>query len=342
MNAENPITPEPKKQDNPVGSSPKKIFSHKRKTLFIALFVVLVATTLFSGYRLHARYAKHISGSQECISLAKKIEGTKFSGVYSLSCTLTPRKIANSTLTAQYLEYSGAPKDKGICFDAGALLPPAEGSKYCVSFTGTMVSNGKIYPGVGAKAIVTLLNYDYCYSTRLILPTRLKPSSQDLYFYRGTLYDRDTFNNTQYKTPYGTCVLNGTTLYQTNKTNGNYITNVKIDYIGFPKDCKTVMIGRPADDSLDCATLVTAANASLGACYSSDTPIVVNGKITGYQTEYQAYVGQTKNGDCEDAYVQRMAALDQCQYIANATLKSSCEPKVSQPSYGVQRVNSTL
>jgi hypothetical protein len=88
--------------------------------------------------------------------------------------------------------------------------------------------------------------------------------------------------------------------------------------------------------------LVTIANASLYTCYSNETPIVVDGKITGYKKELQVYVGQYINGNCENAYVQRMAALNRCNDIVSDKLRTACMPKVSQPFENVTRVFTVL
>jgi hypothetical protein len=344
MNSENPNFPARQQLQDLQSETPqKKQFTHKKIILIVAIAVIVIFAIALSGFDLQSKYSKHITGSKECISLVKKKEGSNFSGIHSLECTLTPRKIGNSSLTAQYLEYGGAPKDKGVCIDPGFTIPHPEESKYCVSFAGTVLSDGKMYQGVGDKNSATPIEYDYCYSSRLNLSSQPKPTKHDLYFYQGTLYDRDVFTKVDYKTPYGTCILNGTTLYHPGKSgNTEYVTNVKTDYSGFPKDCKTATIGQPADDFLNCAVLVTVANASLDPCHSNDTPIVANGKITGYKTESQVYVGQYTNGDCENAYVQRMAALNRCEDIASDKLRASCKPKVSQPFEDVTRVSGTL
>lgn len=314
----------------------------QNKWLLLGVLVIFVIGAVFALYKVHSKSAR-ISGSPECLSWVKKIEGRNYSGIYSLGCSLSARKIANSSLTAQYLEYSGAPKDTSVCIDPYFTSPPTPGSEYCVNWYGVVLSNGETLHGLGSKDSPTPIEYDYCYSARIDVQNKQQPTIHDLYYYQGALYDRDVFKSVEFKTAYGTCLLNGTTLSRSDKTvNTAYITNVKIDYNGFPKDCRTVTIGRAADDSISCAVLVTIANASLDACYSNGTPLVTNGKITGYKKELQVYVGQYINGDCENAYVQRMAALNRCDDIVSDKLRTSCKPKVAQPFADVTRVSTAL
>lgn len=329
-------------------SLPNKRFVNNKKLLVVGVCLAVIAFAI-TGRTLQARHSKHFKGTAECIALARKNEGNLMAGVYSLECTLSPRKLANSSLSAQYLAYSGSPRDSSVCDIDSIEFPAPPDYKYCIANSGIVTGDGKFYQGVGVNnGTPTIpLDYDYCYSARPFLPSQPKPTTHDLYYYQGAVYDRDVYNNVDLKTPYGTCMLNGTMVYHPGFDNGKYvspvyITNVKVDYRGFPKDCLTITLGRAADDFLQCSEIVTAANASLDACYDNHSLIVTKGKITGFKTEFQLYVGQYRNGSCEEVYVQRMAALNRCNDIVSAKLRTACEPKVSQPSEDVKRVSTQI
>lgn len=318
------------------------------ETLIILVFLSLIG---FIGWHTWIKHDNLVVGSKECVTWVKKIEGDNFTKIYKLDCSLTPRRIANSSLAANYLHYigqikGGCPIDPGF---SGGSEPPG-----CTSWAGTVLNNGKRYNGVGDKQVYVPSRMDYCYDNLLDIKPSVAPTSHDLYFYQGDLYDRDVFNNTEVKTPYGSCLLNGTTIYRPNPDitqHGGvgqlFTSNVVVQYKNFPKDCFTVTIGHPADDELTCIDYITAANGNLDSCHTNKTPLVVDGKITGYKSELQVYDGQYTNGDCESVFVERMAALNQCQnvhitkFLATNT-DVNCMSWITHPAEGVTRISTVM
>lgn len=293
---------------------------------------------------------RHWQGSTACIHWAKKLEGRKLSGVYSLTCTVSPRKLTGSSLTAQYLEFTGAPKDESLCVDPSLDGYRTPGEQYCIGWWGIVLSDGRMFPRLGNSPSSGPLDYDYCYSleagpgSSLHLP-KAQPTIHDLYFYQGDLYDRDVFTNVMLKTDYGTCTLNGTTLTHPDKTlagNETQITNVRIAYEAIPISCEQASLVKTMTEFYDCINFVTAANPQEALCYSNRIPQVNADKISGYKAESQVYYGQYINSGCESVFVQRMAALDRCQQIVKADLRTACEPKVSHPATGVERVTKSV
>lgn len=241
------------------------------------------------------------------------------------------------------LDYTGTPKDSSVCQNLGDSLPVPPDSQYCVSWSGVVLSNGQAIKEVGDSQVSIPIEYDYCYSSRIGQLTTSPPTSHDLYYYQGSLYNRDVFKNVVYKTEFGTCILNGTTLYHSDQDgNDVFVTDVKITYKGFPQNCEQATIGHPAGDDGDCAILTSMANANLDNCHVTDEAIIHSGKmITGYKPAQGLQPGQYETYyDCENAYVQRMAALNQCAAITQQSLRDACYPKVVRPFDGVTRVTS--
>lgn len=340
------MQPIPPQTQEPVDSVHKQIRQRivDKKMLAVVLFLAMamIGLIVFAILR-QPNDTKNFIGSDECISLVQQKEGANFSGIHNLTCTVTPRSVANESIGAQYLEYSGTPVDESICIDPFMAPEPDFQATYCVQFSGIVTSDGKFYTALGSLDSQVPIEYDYCYGLRSGFASKIVPTTHDIYRYQGELYDRDIYEDTAITTPFGTCVLNGTTLYRPD-TDGNimFISNVSVDYVGFPKDCSSIMIGRPIHESLHCEVMLTAANASLDTCYTNRSPIVENGVVAGYKTEYQLYVGQYVQGDCEDVYVQRMAALGRCQEIVDAKFQADCTAKITQPFERVTRVTSAL
>jgi hypothetical protein len=313
----------------------------KLRRLLVILPVLVLGLICCFLFLAKKHNGKHLNGSQACISYVKQFEGKDFEKIYSLSCHLEPRTIANSNLQAYYLEYDGTPKNAGDCLDPG-IDPSAH--YYCPGWWGIVLSNGKKYPELGNKMSILPLEYDYCYGNRIPGLPRPVPSLHDLYFYKGDLYDRDVYKDVQVKTPFGTCALNGTSLANQSADgdlNQFIVTNVIVSYESFPNDCIAATIGKSTDDEQMCIDLVTAAHANLNACYSNQSPIVVDNKITGYKTENQLYIGQHINGDCQTAFTQHMAALNQCQSVAD-NLKDACTKEIDRPFNNITRTHAAL
>ena len=313
--------------------------SIRYRTLYVLLGLFLAAVIVVGVCSFSASpgllNGKHFTGSQACIDLVKKREGDNFKKIYNLTCTLEPRAIGNSTLGAQYFSYGGTPKDRSNC-----NLDVADNwNNYCPVGAGVVLSDGRTYDGIGVddpKALnMQPTAYDYCYSSLLPDAPLPKPTSKDLYFYKGQLYDRVVYKNVIRKTSFGNCILNGTSL---SRGSSRLITNVTVGYKNFPTSCASFMIGKKIDTSQACSEILTAAQASLTECYSNSQPVQEHGIITSYKVQPGSYL----NGDCESVYVQRMAALDRCQSIVDAKLRAECRPKVLQPSSTVTRVRCTL
>lgn len=338
----------------------------------------------FSGLAIHLRTdpaspfsPNQYSGSAECINDVKKLEGATLQGVHTLHCSLEPRTIGNSHLTAQYLSYYGEPgsnPERCADIDKSFLGNAGDYYKYCVGNQGVITSDGKFYPGVGNNDPSTVSGYDYCYSTEYtqfvhdngdILRDDFKPgaapSIHDLYFYQGQLYDRDVYQHASFQTQFGTCTLNGTTLTDytgkvcgPNKNDGCYtggvITNVTVGYSGFPTTCQTAAIGHTQQEADYCISLVTAANASLHDCDANWGFVLgpPNPKAHPTNTEdYQIVLGfkpsySYANDRCTNAYLMRMAVLDRCQEISDAGERSTCETDKTAPSGDVRRVTTPL
>lgn len=315
-------------------------FSQRRFIARVSLLVlaivlvggILIVAPLFFGSHLPFTAARQFSGSKECVSYAQKVEGKTFDGVHTLNCTLSPRKIGNSALAAQYLEFSGAPNDQSACMDPGVQLPPDPESKYCIDFYGVALSDGRIFQGVGSSPL-PIQTDDYCHGYNGVASSVTPPPAYDLYFYKGNLYDRRVFANTQIKTRFGTCILNGTRITRPQYNCDNLsctsvitLTNMTVSYIGMPNACPSPS----SEDFFDCVDLVTAATASLsGACYTDNAV----------------------NNDCEKVYVERMAELNRCQEVPdtlmkgrpeNRTMRDMCKQEVVRPGLGIIRINGAI
>lgn len=344
---DSPETPAPADSNNRLLPKLKKRITKKRLVLAIfIIFLFSLGATFHYVPQLH--FLKNYHGSSECISWAKKIEGKNISGVHTLDCKLSPKTIGNSNLKAQYLEYSGAPRDKEVCnvidpgFSPGSLPPDY---KYCTGWWGIVLSNGRSYSGLGdiQNGTPDLLSYDHCYSNSYASYAP-KASIHDLYIYQNDLYERDVFNNVKSDNPFGRCTLNGTTIYRyLSDSNVHYTTNVKVDYKGFPNDCRDASIGKSFEQYQQCVDLVTAAHATLDACYSNIWPKPSkNNVITRYETQKLVYWGQSIWGDCESVYVQRMAALNRCAEITIEKLRDLCGPLVNHPDQFTTRIASKI
>src|ERR1019366_109046 len=115
------------------------------------IIIALVITAGVGIYVFHKHDDKNI-GSSSCVSWVRKIEGSNKYDNYSLYCSFSPEKIANSSLAAQFLQFSGAPK--GV---TGCLNSASNSSSYstdCIEFAGTVLSDGSYFEGIGGDNTV--------------------------------------------------------------------------------------------------------------------------------------------------------------------------------------------
>ncbi len=306
----------------------------------ITTLAILAVLAMGCGIWVWSSNGKHISGSSACIALVKQIEGAKFDSIYTLKCTLEPRKIANSNLNAQYYNYSGFFKDPEGCSGSldSATFPPLPP---CPGGNGVILSNGQRYAGLGTQGSIDdrPFDYDECYNGTggIDVLDPPVPTTRDLYFYKGDLWDRDIYRNSPVKTVIGTCLVNGTTLTNYSHTENSIAiyTNVIVSYPNFPNNCSGVPIGSDGDDFYKCVNLVTAARGDLVVCRSGlDIVQTKDFKIKGYK---QGAPGMATPW-CESSYVQRMAALHACDTIADIALRDKCSPLVYHPYAGTTRV----
>src|SRR6266404_1158245 len=142
---------------------PKKVrllnFIRRRRVIYLGVFLAM-AGLVTGGGLYYYKNAKHISGSGECVTWVKKIEGDNFSYIHKLDCSLMQRKIANSNIQAYYLDYSSEPKEGCPTGDLFGLAPP----RGCSGWSGIVLANGQKYSGLGTANIQYPLGYDYCYA----------------------------------------------------------------------------------------------------------------------------------------------------------------------------------
>jgi hypothetical protein len=314
-----------------------KIIKHWRLVLLVVVAALLLTGSILLA--LHWNASPKGDASAECRQLVQRIEGAQYHKILTLNCTYEPRTIGNSTTGAHFFDYGGETADskRGACFDPG-MTPDIK--VYCPSGAGIVTADGKIYFGLGYKEDITPLDYDYCYSGRRNHDgDKAKPTVSDLYFYGDKLYNRDVFKNVTVKTSFGNCLLNGTTLADADRET---ITNVTVDYQGFPAECQQASTGKKVKDYTECVYLVTSAKQTLDVCYPMSTLINKDGIITGWHDEHLLYKGQLVEGDCEGVYVQRMAALDKCPQINDAKMRASCQPKIAAPGDRIRRIRETI
>ena len=303
----------------------------------LALVLIILGAGCFALVRSNT--AQRLTGTAACITLVKQIEGDKFNSIHSLKCTLEQRKIGNSTLTAQYYSYTGFFKDPDGC--VGPIDPGfSPGLPVCPQGDGVILSNGRRYVGLGSREKVDdrPFDYDECYNGTggidVLYPP--VPTTRDLYFYKGDLWDRDVYRNVPVKTVVGTCFINGTTLTNYAAAGGTtHYTNVVASYPNFPSNCAGVPIGSSGDDYYKCVNLVTAARADLTVCRSGLD--IVETKDYKIQSYTQGAPGMPTPW-CEASYVQRMAALNRCGEIADVALREKCAPLVYHPYEGTTRI----
>jgi hypothetical protein len=357
MQTNNAVPPQLNNDTNASQQQPAPRPRHPRKLLICILALsVIIAVTI--GVLLWRHYSnpyasKDFTGTSTCISWVKKIEGSNYNANYSLKCTFSPEKIANSSLTAQFLQFSGTPKGVTNCLEdlASALSISSEN---CFEFDGTVLSNGSYFEGIGGDTPAQVpQDYDYCYSSRLSESSGYpKPSVSDLYFYQGKLYDRYVYKNAAYETKIGTCIINGTTLlgFYTLDTSESFITNVKVAYHGFQSNCNVTGNKYNGENYSDCYSLVTAANASLvNACIGYQQEVSYSGNSqSDFQIIFPAPPTVAQEGQedattgCINSYIQRMAALNQCQTINVPSFKNDCLPLISHPDDYTKRVTTPI
>ncbi len=288
--------------------------------MIVAIILILAGAFALVVYKQgHVTFLDRIA-ADDCKTWVKKIEGDKYSSIYKLDCALKPTMIANSSLNAKHLEYTGSIKG-GCPIPIESVAPPPG----CTTWDGIVLSNGKTYPGMGASADGNSTDFDKCYSSKL---NDTAASTRDLYLYKDTLYDRYIYKNKVGHTLFGDCALNGTTLSAAGGS--DYLTNVKITYSNVPTDCYTALIGKDGNDYQDCINIVTAANLQLDMCHSNNLAVFTNKKITSFRTELQVYNGQYTTGNCVEVYTQRLADLNKCDLTNDVEIKQKCQSIINE------------
>lgn len=344
-----------------------------------ALAIAVAAVTLFcTGAYLHVAASDtyqwpdwpiivdrnpQYSGSQACIAYARKIEGTIFSGVHTLHCTLTPESIGNSTLSAWHLEYYGAPKDdpeRCNDIDKGFWGDAADRYRYCLDYSGIVLSDGQIIAGFAYDEPTVYAGSQYCFmdSSDASVNDALKqpgqgPTKTDLYFYNGHLYQRYVFDNVHVRTKFGTCIVNGTTLTRDaticdgmSCVGEDDVTNATVSYEGFPTSCAAQIIGATAFDVESCINLVTAANASPTECdaypHLYETGRGSDGRPENDVSLQTIGTAKTDNpftitNECWQTYIDRMAELGRCNELSDPDQRTACVAETATHALGITR-----
>lgn len=316
--------------------STKKRIGQKWVVLAGLAMLLAVAAFLASQYSSSVKdipvSATPSTAVADCRELLKK-DSSIFEGVDSAHCTFEPMAIANPSLTARYYTYSANCSFK---YPYGTT----DFNSACPQGSGVLLSNGEQHKELSNQAQMPD-EYDHCYSTRggIDKPT---PTTRDLYFYNGELYNRDIFVSAEATTPFGTCTLNGTTL---SRSFEKIITNVAVDYKSFPKACPDAIDYEKDYKNLNgpiCIEFSSAAYKNIETCFLDQKALDQYLRLSKATTIVSPEVTTRYSSLCLDAYVQRMAALKLCGSVIDTHLRESCEVLVDKPAYNTTRVFTSL